>query len=704
MKLNETKPKTTKMNYNFRYNIATTIVYFIGIILLIQLFNLQIIHGAEYRETSNTRLTRESTLKAARGSITDRSGIEIVGTTTNFSLEIYKSKIDNNTLNNTLLKIANVLEQTGSKYIDELPITINPFGFTYEEEQRQKKWKTSNKLDENLSAEETFYKLKEKYKIENDNIEETRKIMAIRYHIAVEGYSATKSVIIANNINQESFNIFNEQKDSFPGINTITQPVRYYPKGTLASHVIGYTQKIGSEQYKTEKDNGYTLNDFYGQAGIERSAEKYLKGTDGIKQIDMAVDGTVTAEYIQKEAIQGSNIVLTLDANLQKVTEDALKNNVEKIKNGGFSDKSNATGGAMVVMDVKTGEILAMASYPDYDPSKFTFGIDPETWKVYNDDTYKPLRNRATGEIYQPGSIFKMVTAVTGLETGAITKTTKINDVGRYTYYKDFQPYCWNHSGHGWLNVTTAIKVSCNYFFYETGRLSGIDNLARYTKHFGLGRKTGIELPGEEKGMLNERKEGETWNPGNTVQAAIGQRNNLFTPIQMAKYTSMLANGGNVVNPTIIKQIKNVDGTEVPKEEYEKYFNEKLGITEDVDDGIKIDPQNLKVVLEGMKSVTSDRGGTAHTYFKNFNIEVGGKTGSAQAGKEDDPNSKVHAWFIGFAPFDDPEIAVVIVVENGGHGAYTAEAARDVMAQYFGMNANQITEDVTAIPYIMMQN
>ena len=387
-------------------------------------------------------------------------------------------------------------------------------------------------------------------------------------------------------------------------------------------------------------------------------------------------------------------------------TKNELKNKiyVEKIKNGGFSDKSNATGGAMVVMDVKTGEILAMASYPDYDPSKFTFGIDPETWKVYNDDTYKPLRNRATGEIYQPGSIFKMVTAVTGLETGAITKTTKINDVGRYTYYKDFQPYCWNHSGHGWLNVTTAIKVSCNYFFYETGRLSGIDNLARYTKHFGLGRKTGIELPGEEKGMLNERKEGETWNPGNTVQAAIGQRNNLFTPIQMAKYTSMLANGGNVVNPTIIKQIKNVDGTEVPKEEYEKYFNEKLGITEDVDDGIKIDPQNLKVVLEGMKSVTSDRGGTAHTYFKNFNIEVGGKTGSAQAGKEDDPNSKVHAWFIGFAPFDDPEIAVVIVVENGGHGAYTAEAARDVMAQYFGMNANQITEDVTAIPYIMMQN
>ncbi len=696
--------KTNKPNYKFRYNIVITGVYLVGIILLVQLFNLQIIHGEEYRQTSNTRLTRESTLKAARGSITDRSGTDMVGTTTSFSLEIYKSKIDNNTLNETLLKIANVLEQNNSKYIDDFPITINPFAFTYQDEQRQKKWKTSNKLDENLSPEETFYKFKEKYKIENDNIEETRKIIAMRYHIAVEGYSATKSVTIANNISLESFNIFNEQKDSFPGINTITQPIRYYPKGTLASHILGYTSRITDEQYKQEKENGYTMNDFYGQAGIEKIAEKYLRGADGIKQIDMAVDGTVTDEYIQKEAIQGADVILTIDANLQAATEQALKNNVEKIRNGGFSETSNATGGAMVVMDVKTGEVLAMASYPDYEPSKFTFGIDSATWNVYNDAINKPLRNRALQEIYQPGSIYKMVTAVTGLETRVINKNTRINDVGRYTYYKDYQPYCWNRRGHGPMNVTSAIQHSCNYFFYETGRLAGIDNLARYTKHFGLGKKTGIELPGEEKGRTNERKEGVTWNPGDTIQAAIGQINNLFTPIQMAKYTSMLTNGGNVIKPTIIKQIRNVDGTEVPKQEYEAYFNEKLGITEEENDGITINPDNLKVILNGMKSVTSDRGGTAYSYFRNFNIEVGGKTGSAQAGEDKQGNEITHAWFIGFAPFDNPEIAVVILVENGGHGGYTAEAARDVMAQYFGMNAEQVTEDVTATPYTQTQN
>lgn len=412
----------------------------------------------------------------------------------------------------------------------------------------------------------------------------------------------------------------------------------------------------------------------------------------------MAVDGTITDEYIQKEASQGADIVLTIDASLQAVTENALKRDIEKIRNGEFDKTYNATGGAMVVMNVKTGEILSMASYPDYDPSKFTFGIDPETWIEYKDNNTK---NRAISENYPPGSIYKMVTAIAGLETGAIDKNTKINDTWRYTYYKGYQPTCWKKGGHGWLNVTSAIQHSCNYFFYETGRRVGIDNLARYSKHFGLGRKTGIELLGEANGMLTERVEGKVWNPGDTIQAAIGQLNNQFTPIQMARYTSMLANGGKPIKPTLIKSIRNIDGSEVPKKEYENYFNEKLGIKEDPDDGININPENLKVILEGMRSVTSESGGTAYQYFKNFNIEVGGKTGSAQMGEK---NEKVHGWFIGFAPFDDPEIAVVILVENGGSGGYTAEAARDVMAEYFGMNANQVNENVLAKPYVEMQN
>lgn len=692
-------------NLKLRYNIITTLIYIVGILLLFQLFNLQIVHGEEYRQTSNTRLTRESTLKAARGNITDNSGTVLVGTTTTHSLELYKSKVDNETLNDTLLKIAKVLEEHGDKYQDDFPISINQFSFTYNDEEKEKKWKKSNNINEDASAEEVFNAFKEKYKIKNESIEETRKIIALRYEISQIGYSSTKSVTIANNISEESALIFYEQNDTFPGTNVVVQPVRTYTKGTLASHILGYASKITSDEYKVEKDNGYTINDYYGHEGIEKIAEKYLKGTDGIKQIDMAVDGTTTAEYVEQEAVQGADVALTIDANLQAATETALKNNIEKIKNGGFGEKSDATGGAMVVMNVKTGEILSMASYPDYEPSKFIFGIDDATYQEYISQTTKRLKNRATQETYPPGSIFKMVTAIAGLESGAITSTTKINDTGRYTYYKDVQPTCWKKSGHGWLNVTGAIQHSCNYFFYETGNRIGIDTLAKYTKYFGLGTKTGIELPGEAQGSLNEKKEGETWYPGYTLSAAIGQRNNMFTPVQMAKYASMLANGGKVVNPTIIKSIKNTDGTEVSKEEYEKYFNEAFGITGTKEEDFNINSDNLKTVLEGMRSVTSESGGTAYSYFKNFNIEVGGKTGSAQTDKTDDNGNKItHAWFLGFAPFDDPEIAVVIMVENGGHGGYTAEAARDVMAQYFGMNSNKVTEDVTAIPYTGIQN
>ncbi len=251
--------------------------------------------------------------------------------------------------------------------------------------------------------------------------------------------------------------------------------------------------------------------------------------------------------------------------------------------------------------------------------------------------------------------------------------------------------------------MTSAIQHSCNYFFYETGRRVGIDSLAKYTRHFGLGKKTGIELLGEATGKLNERTEGKTWNPGDTIQSAIGQLNNQYTPIQMAKYTSMLANGGKDIKPTLIKSIRNVDGTEIPKEEYEKYFNTRLGITEEDDDGITIDPDNLKVVLEGMKDVTSESGGTAYKYFKDFNITVGGKTGSAQV-EVGGEIAYAHAWFVGFAPFDNPEIAVVILVERGGSGGYTAEAARDVMAEYFGMNSNNVQENTTAMPTTEIQN
>ena len=352
-------------------------------------------------------------------------------------------------------------------------------------------------------------------------------------------------------------------------------------------------------------------------------------------------------------------------------------------------------------MNVKTGEILAMASYPTYNPQLFVNGISQEDWNSYNVPE-KPLLNRTIQENYAPGSIFKMVTAIAGLKSGTITTKTKFNDTGVYPKYTN--PVCWlwtnSHRGHGYLNVSDAIKHSCNYFFYEVSDRMGIDELEKYARYFGFGNKTGVELPNETKGVLASRSEkaritdGEIWFPGETLSAAIGQSYNSFSPLQITKYISQVANGGKQINVSIVKNVIRPDGSEVPRSEIDKNINEKLGITKEEMEDLNMSEEHWKAVLEGMRSVTSETGGTAYGVFKNFNIEVGGKTGSAQAG------NKVNAWFAGFAPFDDPEIAVVVMVENGGHGSYTAEVVRDIIAQYYGMNASQIIEDMSAMPYV----
>lgn len=697
--------KARKENEKVRYNILTILVYIIGIVLLAQLFNLQIVNGEEYRQTSNTKLTRESILEADRGNIKDSSGVKLATVDTQSSVELYKTKIDNETLNNTILNLINILNINGDTYVDNFLVDINPYRFKLESEDSQKKWKKANNIDENASAEETFNYFKDKYKISTDNVEDARKIMAIRYEISYKGYSNTKSIQIAKNISLNSMNQITEQNSKFPGVTITENSKRVYPLGNTASHVIGRIGMIEDSELK-EYDSRYDQNDMVGKSGIEYIFEKYLKGTNGVKQIDMDVNGTTTDEYISKEAVAGSDIILTIDSKLQAITEEALKANIEKIASGGFGRVYGADAGSAVVLNVKTGEVIAMASYPDYNPSDFVNGIDTNTWNYYINGETKPLENKAISMNYSPGSTFKMVTALAGLETGAITTTEKINDTGVYPYAH--HPVCWYytsyHSGHGRLNVSQAIQHSCNYFFYEVGKRIGIDTLAKYAYYLGLGHKTGIELNGEANGNLASSQraveENRQWYLGETLSAAIGQSYNTFTPLQMAKYVAMVANGGKKIDVTIVKSIVNADGSEVPRNEYESYVNEKLGLTEDDTEELNFSQENINAVLEGMRGVTSESGGTAYSTFKDFNIEVGGKTGSAQTGIE----GKTNAWFVGFAPFDDPEIAIVVFVRNGGHGGYTAEVAKEIIAQYFGMNTTQVTEDTTAIPSVEIIN
>lgn len=690
-------------NTNLRYNLITILVYIVGIVLIVQLFNLQIVNGKEYRETSNTRLSRETVIKAARGSIKDRTGNLLVTTKMGFNIELYKTKINTTTLNKTILNTIKILENNNDKYINNLPISIEPFKFTIDDEESQVNWKKENDIKEDATPEQCFYELKEKYKIEQDNILEAYKIMVVRYEISRNGYSSIRPVTIAKDVSRESAVKLGEQSIYFPGISATNEPMVSYPSGSLASHILGYVGNITETELDGREDT-YGINDVIGKVGIQYVFEEYLRGKDGIKQLDMSVDGTITDEYITQEAVAGSDVILTIDANLQAATEKALANNIKKIASGGFSKRSDAKAGAAVVMNVKTGEILAMASYPYYEPELFVNGISQKKLDEYNKGDN--IFNRAISGVYAPGSTFKMITAIAGLETGVITPTEKINDIG--VYKKAHEPACWiwNSYGmsHGWLNVTEAITHSCNYFFYEVGYRATIDNIAKYAKYYGLGEKTNVELPMEEKGIVATRdkakERGDEWQIGETLSAAIGQSYNSYTPIQMAKYISMLANGGEPIDVTIVKSINDVNGNQVSKEDITKFVNAKLGLTKEKKENLNIKKKNIDAILKGMKGVTSEEGGTAYSTFANFNIELGGKTGSAQT----DVQGKINGWFVGVAPYEEPEIAVVVLVENAGSGSYTAEVARDILQEYFGMNMEKVEEDLTAMPSTEIQN
>lgn len=681
---------------NVRYNILYILVYVVGIVLIFQLFNLQIVHGEEYLQRANSRLTRETKIRAARGNILDCNGNILAGNEIKYSLKIYKSKIDEQNLNTTILNAIYVLEKNGDKYNDEFPININPVSFKYENQEIINKWLEENDLAEGTTAEQALEYFIDEYSLKQYSLEDARKIIAVRYGIDTNGYSSMRGYEISPEVCEKSVAQIEEMNHSFPGINIEYRPIRKYYYSSLASHVLGYVGKIGNEEYT--QNEGYELDDYIGKTGIEYVCEKFLKGKDGLKQTDMSIDGTTTGEYITEEAISGSNVMLTINAKVQQVAEKALKENIEKINNGDYGEKREVYAGSVVVLNVKTGEVISMVSYPDFEPQLFVDGISTEKWNEYTVKGRSALINRTMQSAYAPGSIFKMVPAIAGLETGKITKDEQIECAGIYP--GGYKPKCWYYTtygrGHGYLTVSQAIQKSCNCYFYEVGTRIGIDNIEKYATYFGLGQKTNIELPGEISGTLAGKKLyeklDETWYYGNTLSAVIGQAENNFTPVQMARYIAMLTNGGKRLNLTVIKDIINNQGESIKTEEVKDYINKRLGIEKTSEENLNIQKENLKTVLEGMQSVTEE-GGTAYSVFKDFPIQVGGKTGSAEAG-----NDKTNAWFVGFAPYENPEIAVVVLVENGAHGYYTAEVTKEIMEAYFGLN-EEIVEDKTAKPY-----
>lgn len=644
------------------------------------------------------------------------------------------------------------------QYGIELPFSTEDFLFTFKKEEL--KWKKSKKFDENATAEEIFNKLAEQFEIprkQNGEIngytdDEAKKILTVRYLLSQNVYKAYEPVEIASNVSDQSRAQLEENKIFLPGVEIIQKPIRKYPNGDFASHIMGYMGKIGSE-LEALAEKGYSAQDMIGKTGIENSMELYLKGKDGWEQIEVDASGAMIGTVGEEEPIPGDTVFLTIDSKVQKVAEDSLKEYLEIIQKGDRSLSINsyptATSGAVVAMDVNSGRILALASEPRFDPNLFASGISAEDWKALQPATNehyapKPLVNNAISTALPPGSTLKMLTGLAGLETNSITATEKILDTGPYDVGGGYAPSCsiWKSSGrtHGYVDMVKAIQQSCNFYFFEVGRRVGGERFEEFAKKFGFGEKTGIELTGEAWGTIggptykqkmyerylsnyltsklkledDKKKEileyiykdasvsdirkhlkdmgisdyasrekivqyivDSRWKLYNMVQTAIGQGDNTMTPLQIASYIATIANGGTRYKPYLVERIVSYDGVT------------KLEKTPEVVEKLNVSQASLDLLKQGMFSVASVQGGTAYRRFYGSEILSSGKTGTAQAGT----GYTNHAWYVAYAPADNPQIAIAVLAVQGGHGDYVAPVARAIIEAYLA--AEEARDNIT---------
>ncbi len=735
-------------NLKNRYNVIGLILIILMTALIFRLFQLQVVQYGYYSDLSENKRIRKIEVQAPRGLFLDRYGREIAGNRPGYAVEIVKTEIVDERLNQVIQHLVEILRANDERIRNDFPIILDPPGFNFKNKQEEKEWKKKYGVPQDYDAIQTFAFLREQNSISRSISDDLAlDVLGILHKIKEQGYRSYQPVEVAIDVSMKTVARIEENHLDLPGVNVEVKPIRYYPGGKLAAHMLGYLGSINPDELERLKDKGYDRNDIIGKSGLEKVMEQELRGIDGGRQVEVDALGRFIRTLGEEYPTPGDNVYLTIDMELQATAERVLEETLVNIQNGKMGEAfPNAQSGAVVAMDVNTGEVLAMASSPAYDPNMFSTGISLEDWKALNPQTSdpmapRPLYNNAIQATAPPGSTFKMVTAVAALEEGVITPETIINDLGVYTKVPGARPACWlwNSRGqtHGPENLVDAIKHSCNYFFYETGNRLGIEKLEEYAGKLGLGKKSGIEIPGESAGIVagptykssvwknvikrymqnmmgvqDEEKikqiqdlifrDFSTWNemtkvlkgygieetahinkliqyinagrwlPGETLSAAIGQSYHVYTPLQMTSYIATVANGGTRYRPHLIKKIYDQDTGRYTVKEPE--IVEEIGISN----------ENLKAVREGMYEVTKP-GGTASLAFYGFPVEVAGKTGTAQ-----NPGYDSYGWFVGFAPYDDPQIAVVVLILQGGHGNYAAPVAKAIFEEYLKVDRKGI--------------
>ena len=632
------------------------------------LFNYQIVNGDEYRALSVAGTAKREVVETSRGIITDRNGKVLVSNRLAYTLKFSDSDFgkDQAACNDAVWRLIELCRAEGVEWIDPLPLTAEaPYTLSTESPGKTFiSWLKTNKLaytgestvNLTASSDEVMAALRKVYAIADGYTDQQARLIAgVRYGAKISG-----GYVFAEDV---PVRVISQVVDGhYAGVSTGTSSQRVY-NTTYAAHILGRVSRIFAEDWDNYKDKGYSMDALVGKGGVEEAFESYLHGTNGVKLVTTDKNGKVTGELYAKEPQPGNTVALTIDLDLQKVTEDSL---AEKI--GSMEQRDGLTrGGAAAVVSVGTGEVLALASYPTYDLSQWD-----EMYDTWNKDTVgRPMFNRATDGTYAPGSTFKLCSAVAALESGIVTPSTTIVDRGIYTYYTFPQPKCWIYNSyggtHGAVNVSQAITVSCNYFFYEVGRLMGIKTLDSYATQFGLGQHTGIEI-GDSAGVLASpeyaEKIGETWTDGQTITAAIGQSYNLFTPLQLANYVATLVSGGDHYEAHLLKSAKSFDNSSVV------YADNKAPINH-----VDMADSTLEAVKKGARGLAT---GSLSYVFRNCVVDVGCKTGTAETSQK-----LTNGCFVAFAPYDDPQIAVCVVAEQGGGGANLAPVALDIINAYF---------------------
>jgi len=650
--------------------------------IILKLLVLQVVKGESYLEQSKSKLTNSVSVSAPRGVIYDRNGRPLITNRVGFSVQVVYSELPGDKINDILFSLVNLLSKNGDEYVDTIPISEDDYRFTFKDDERKtakqkiKEFKEKYEISASANGKQALNQLAKRYKLDKRyTYDEIRKIVGMRYELETRGLAYGSPVTIASDVSMETVSVLKENSNYYSNVNVITSPFRQYLHGSLGAHILGRVGVIYQEEYELLKDKNYGMNDIIGKDGLEKFLEPYIKGTDGKinKSRDISSDTYAPDEIA---AIAGDDAILTIDYELQKVAEDALASTIENIKLKGQNsdDKAGADagGGAVVVIDVRNGEVLAMASYPNFEPANFA--------KDYNEliaDSGKPIFNRAISGTYPPGSVFKIVTAIAGLEEKVVSTTDTINDLGKYEHYgQTFNCWIWTQSGktHGPQDVANAIGNSCNYYFYEVGKRLGEEKIYEYASLMGLGKKTGIEIEGESSGILaNEKYKQDTfqqiWYPGDTLQMAIGQSFNVFTPLQIANYIATVANGGTCYRPHLTKSIRSSKNSSIVKE----FDSEVIG-------RISMSEETYEAVTRGM--YLGSREGTSSAVFSDFPINVCSKTGSAQVN-----TGSANGVFASYAPYEDPQIAVAVVIENAGSGAALAPIAREIYEKYFDIGA-----------------